>query len=128
MDDGAIGTNGADSLERRALMEFTLGAELIEDTGARVFINIVFFLVQLLLKEGKVLHDCGTITNIGVAHTLHLSGILGHLRHLDSVLRRHSHIFAKAMKLGITCISSHTNLDACGVILSQDRYNVIVGA
>jgi len=62
-----------------------VGAELVKVACAGELIEGVVLLAQLLLKIGEVLHDCGAVTDVAIAHTFLLCGILLRLRVLNSV-------------------------------------------
>jgi len=82
-------------------MILTVSSHFVKNLCCGVLIKRVVILFQLLLQEGKVLDDGGTVALVAVSHASHLCGILGCLRLLDLVVRLDDRVLADAYKLSV---------------------------
>mmetsp|Transcript_5564 Transcript_5564/g.8758 ORF Transcript_5564/g.8758 Transcript_5564/m.8758 type:complete len:212 (+) Transcript_5564:393-1028(+) len=79
VDNSSIGTNARNSIERRALVEVSKGAILLDLPGSGELIEPVVRLLELLLQESEVLHNGSAVSNVALTHALLLNLVLAAL-------------------------------------------------
>ena len=109
-------------------MILTVCAKFIEVSSSCIFIYIMFLFIKLLLEECKILHYGGTVTDICIAHALHLSLILNHLSQLDCIVSLDSYILADAVQLGIASLRRDTNLNSLLIKFTQNLHDICICA
>ena len=126
MDNGTIGSDRADRLERGALVVQVLSTVFIEDTGSCELVETMVRLAELFLEEGEVLHDCSSIDDIASAHTIHFCLIFGGLSSLDNIFSTNHLALAKSVHISIARSEMHADLLASSFAASKNFKDLFI--
>lgn len=109
MDNGSIGTDGTNRLERGALVVQVLGTDFVEGSGSGELVDAMVWLAKLFLEVGEVFHDCSCINDIASAHAVHLCLVLGGLSSLDNILGTNDLALAESMHISVARFEMHAH-------------------
>jgi len=98
MNDRSIWADRGNRLKGWSLVVFASLAEFVKDFRTFELVKIVVWLLEFSLKEGEVLDDGSTVTDVRLAHAFLLSGILLCFHVLHDVLVCVDSLFFEKLK------------------------------